>query len=99
MFEGYVKDGSKLSVDGAAANMWFLTLAGSLSNYPCIWREGLESTVTAICFILWEIVSRPKVFEIVLKEVNEAFPTWEDVGLLQLEKLPYLNAAIYEGMR
>jgi hypothetical protein len=59
----------------------------------------LESTVTAICFILWEIVSRPEVFEKVLKELNEAFPTWKDVGLLQLEKLPYFNAAIYEGMR
>jgi hypothetical protein len=29
MFEGYVKDGSKLSVNGAAANIWFLTIAGS----------------------------------------------------------------------
>jgi hypothetical protein len=44
-------------------------------------------------------VSRPKVFENVLKELNEAFPTWDDVELLQLEKLPYFNAAIYEGMR
>jgi cytochrome P450 len=59
---------------------------------------GLETTATSFCFILWEIVSRPEVYEQVMKELN-GFSDWEDVDILKLEKLAFFNATIYEGLR
>jgi cytochrome P450 len=59
----------------------------------------METTAGGLCFLLWEIISRPQVFETVIKELNEACSSWDEVDILKLEKLPFFNAAIYEGLR
>lgn len=59
----------------------------------------METTAIGTCFILWEIVSRPEIYEMVMKELNDAFSAWDDVDISKLEKLAYFNATIYEGLR
>jgi cytochrome P450 len=59
----------------------------------------METTAGGLCFLLWEIVSRPEVLQTVMKELNDASTTWDDLDILKLEKLPYFNATVYEGLR
>jgi cytochrome P450 len=59
----------------------------------------METTAIAACFIIWEIISRPKIYEIVMNELDDAFKNWDEVDLLKLENLNYFNATIYEGLR
>jgi cytochrome P450 len=59
----------------------------------------METTSIGACFILWEIISRPEIHEMVMNELNEAFTNWDEVDILKLEKLSYFNATIFEGLR
>jgi cytochrome P450 len=59
----------------------------------------METTAIASCFILWEIISRPEIYEMVMKELDDALNNWDEVDIQKLEKLVYFNATIYEGLR
>jgi hypothetical protein len=59
----------------------------------------METASISACFILWEIISRPEIYEMVMKELTDAFTNWDEVDILKLEKLMYFNATIFEGLR
>ena len=59
----------------------------------------METASISACFILWEIISRPEIYEMVMKELTDAFTNWDQVDILKLEKLVYFNATIFEGLR
>jgi cytochrome P450 len=76
-----------------------LTLKDLYSNSATILMAGSETSATALCGLMYFICKSPDAYKRLVKEIREAFPCSEDISLLQLGKLTYLNACLKEAMR
>ncbi|KAI0199683.1 cytochrome P450 [Astrocystis sublimbata] len=68
-------------------------------TFMILTTAGSETTATVLGGILNYLVSYPDKLEALVKEVRSNFPEIENISLDALEKLPYLNAVINEGLR
>lgn len=60
---------------------------------------GSETTANALSGMLARLVYNPDKYELLVKEIREAFQKEEDIRYEKLSELPYLNAVIEEGLR
>ncbi|KAF2967339.1 hypothetical protein GQX73_g6274 [Xylaria multiplex] len=77
----------KISIPEIQSTMAVLILAGS------------ETTATALCGILNSLVQNPEQLHRLEKEIRSTFGTEKEITLSALQKLPFLNAVILEGLR
>ncbi|KAH8721521.1 cytochrome P450 [Phaeosphaeriaceae sp. PMI808] len=61
---------------------------------------GTDTTSTTLTFALSEILSSPRVYQLLHEELKQAMPDPHDLApLITLESLPYLTACVKEGLR
>jgi cytochrome P450 len=60
---------------------------------------GSETTANALSGLLARLVYNPEKYEILVKEIREAFGKEEEIRYEKLSELPYFNAVIEEGLR
>ena len=60
---------------------------------------GSETTATILCGATYLLTKHPEVLRKLRKELDEAFEFEEDINLLALGRLPYLQAVIDESLR
>jgi cytochrome P450 len=60
---------------------------------------GSETTANALSGMLARLVYNPDKYEILVKEIRDAFKSEEEIRYEKLSELPYLNAVIEEGLR
>jgi cytochrome P450 len=62
--------------------------------------EGIDTTATSLCYIAYCLAKNPQYFNLLAQELFTAgIHEVNDLHSLELEKLPFLNAIIREGMR
>jgi cytochrome P450 len=76
-----------MTLDEVNATFGFLTTAGS------------ETTATVLSGTLNYLIQNPEKMTILVRELREAFNTWDDITLENLGDLFYLNAVLNEGLR
>lgn len=60
---------------------------------------GSETTANALSGILARLIYNPAKYQILVKEIRDAFQSDEEVRFEKLSQLTYLNAVIEEGLR
>lgn len=69
------------------------------ATFMVLTTAGSETTATVLTGTLNYLVNNPDKLAILTAEVRDAFQTEQDLTLERLRKLPYLQAAISEGLR
>ena len=65
-----------------------------------ILTAGVDTTGNVIETAAYNVISNKKIYEALRKELVEAYPDpTADMALPDLEKLPYLNGVVKEGLR
>ena len=62
---------------------------------------GMDTTSRSLCMTTYHILKNPHIYKRVMKEIRTVFPTPQSPlpTVQEIEKLPYLTACIYEGIR
>ncbi|KAH6881768.1 cytochrome P450 [Alternaria rosae] len=60
---------------------------------------GVETTAFSLSTAAFHIISTPRIYERLHRELVEAFPNRDDLDLAPLEKMPYFKAIIMETAR
>ncbi|KAL5435507.1 Cytochrome P450 monooxygenase orf9 [Paraphaeosphaeria minitans] len=60
---------------------------------------GGETTSTFLAAVTYYLLSTPKTYHCLQREIREAFDSYEDIDASSAQKLPYLQAVIAEGLR
>ena len=76
-----------------------MTLPEIQSTFAFLANAGSETTATTLSGTVNYLTCCPDKLDALVEEVRGTFSEEEDIRLDQLEKLPYLNAVIYEGLR
>lgn len=69
------------------------------SNGNIFMIAGTETTATLLSGLLFYLLKNPDKMAKLTKEVRETFDKTSDITIEQLQKMPYLNACIEEGLR
>ena len=60
---------------------------------------GTETTATELAGVTFFLLRDPLRMERLVKEIRTAFPAFDDLTMIRLAKLDYLNACVEEGLR
>ncbi|KAJ5951306.1 Cytochrome P450 E-class group I [Penicillium vulpinum] len=69
------------------------------ANSQVFMVAGTETTATALSGLLYQLLSTPEKMRMIVKEVRETFEKDSNIDMRSLERMPYLNACIEEGLR
>jgi cytochrome P450 len=69
------------------------------SNGALFMLAGTETTATQLSGMTYFLLKNPEKMERVKKEVREAFSSFEDIEMVKLQQLGYLNACMDETLR
>jgi cytochrome P450 len=69
------------------------------SNASGLMIGGAETVATTLCGLTSHLLREPAVLKRLVTEIREAFATDEDITLLKLARLEYLDACITESLR
>ena len=69
------------------------------SNAATFMLAGTETTATQLSGITYQLLKKPEAMARLVAEVREAFPTKEDITMVALARLEFLNACLEEGLR
>ncbi|KAJ5511201.1 Cytochrome P450 E-class group I [Penicillium expansum] len=69
------------------------------ANSQVFMVAGTETTATALSGLLYHLLMTPEKMKIIVEEVCETFKKDSDIDMRSLERMPYLNACIEEGLR
>ncbi|KGO58173.1 Cytochrome P450, E-class, group I [Penicillium expansum] len=69
------------------------------ANSQVFMVAGTETTATALSGLLYHLLTTPEKMKIIVEEVRETFKKDSDIDMRSLERMPYLNACIEEGLR
>ena len=70
-----------------------------ISSSRVILAAGSETTATALCGLVFHLLTNTRCLEILKREVREAFQSVEDMSFEREGQLTYLNACIQEVLR
>ncbi|CAI7657147.1 unnamed protein product [Penicillium discolor] len=76
-----------------------LSRAEMYANSQIFMVAGTETTATALSGLLYHLLMTPEKMSIIVDEVRGAFQKGSDIEMRALERMPYLNACIEEGLR
>jgi cytochrome P450 len=76
-----------------------LALTELHSNGASFMVAGTETTATELSGLTYMLLKNPEKLDRLTKEVRGAFKTFEDVTMVKLSQLEYLQACIEEGLR
>lgn len=76
-----------------------LSRAEMYANSQVFMVAGTETTATALSGLLYHLLMTPEKMSIIVDEVRGAFQKGSDIEMRALERMPYLNACIEEGLR
>ncbi|CAK7212888.1 hypothetical protein SCUCBS95973_001613 [Sporothrix curviconia] len=68
-------------------------------NAEILIMGGSETTATAMSGLVFLLGHNPAAYRILVDEIRSAFASDEDINMKSTARLPYLHAAIEEGMR
>lgn len=69
------------------------------SNAATFMLAGTETTATQLSGVTYQLLKKPETMARLVAEVREAFPTKEDITMVALAQLEFLNACLEEGLR
>jgi cytochrome P450 len=69
------------------------------SNAETFMLAGTETTATQLSGVTYQLLKKPEAMARLVVEVREAFPTKEDITMVALARLEFLNACLEEGLR
>ena len=69
------------------------------SNAATFMLAGTETTSTQLSGVTYQLLKKPEAMARLVAEVREAFPTKEDITMVALARLEFLNACLEEGLR
>ncbi|OCK88101.1 cytochrome P450 [Cenococcum geophilum 1.58] len=69
------------------------------SNAATFMVAGTETTATQLGGVTYQLLKKPEAMARLVAEVREAFPTKEDITMVALARLEFLNACLEEGLR
>jgi Cytochrome P450 len=70
-----------------------------VSNATVLFFAGVDTTSTALTYIVYVLGKHPEYFDILEEEVSSHFKEIDEFQSVELEKLPLLNAVIRESLR
>jgi cytochrome P450 len=80
-------DGTGISIPEIESTFELLTIAGS------------ETTATLMSGLMWLVHRNPEVLAKLKREVREGFASDDDITLIKIDQLPYLQATLTESLR
>lgn len=60
---------------------------------------GSETTATFLSGLLYLVLRHPRVYKRLTKEIRDAFPTYQSIGMVNTNTLRYLTAVVEESFR
>ncbi|KAL9593652.1 MAG: hypothetical protein Q9219_007453 [cf. Caloplaca sp. 3 TL-2023] len=81
------KDGKGMSPEEIHVNAFSLSIAGS------------ESTATALCGVMFLLLTHPQTYDRLTTEIRSAFTSETDITIVSTNDLVYLDAVIMEALR
>jgi cytochrome P450 len=69
------------------------------STFEILVMAGSETTATLMSGLMWLVHRHPEVLAKLKKEVRESFARDEEITLVKIDQLPYLQATIQESFR
>lgn len=69
------------------------------SNADFMMAAGSETTATLLSGLLFFLLADQERMSILMKEIRQEFASDEEIGWTRLQRLPYTNACINEGLR
>ncbi|KAG8623997.1 hypothetical protein KVT40_008973 [Elsinoe batatas] len=76
-----------------------LSMGEMESNGNIFMIAGTETTATLLSGLSFYLLKNPTKMAKLVKEIRETFRSTDDITIEHLQRLPYLNAAIEEGLR
>jgi cytochrome P450 len=68
-------------------------------NFSAIMLAGFHTTQNALCAVIFFVLTHPEVHTKLVRELQSAFTSAEDISGAVAQQLPYLNAVITEALR
>ncbi|KAB2573753.1 Cytochrome P450 monooxygenase rdc4 [Lasiodiplodia theobromae] len=87
IWELVLRDGGKLDADKMHSNAALFMLAGT------------ETTATLLSGLTWYLLRNPEKMKKLVGEIRGAFASEEEMNLVNLQQLKYLDACVQEGLR
>ncbi|CAI7661785.1 unnamed protein product [Penicillium palitans] len=76
-----------------------LSRAEMYANSQVFMVAGTETTATALSGLLYHLLMTPEKMSVLVEEIRGVFEKDSDIEMRALERMPYLNACIEEGLR
>lgn len=76
-----------------------LSRAEMYANSQVFMIAGTETTATALSGLLYHLLMTPEKMSVLVEEIRGVFEKDSDIEMRALERMPYLNACIEEGLR